>query len=241
MINEFSRTELIIGEQNQKLLFGKHVAVFGLGGVGSYVVEALCRSGVGHFTLVDNDAISITNLNRQLIATHKTLGMMKTEVIKQRVIDINPKAVADIYNIFYTGASKDLFNYLDFDYMVDAIDTVSSKIMLAQISQDLNVPLISCMGTGNKLDPTKLVACDIFETSACPLAKVMRKELRARGIKKLKVVYSTEPPITPGATDEITTNKKRCIIGSSPFVPPAAGILIASQVVKGLIDGADKA
>ncbi len=236
MLNEFSRTELIIGESNIKKLQSKHIAIFGLGGVGSFVTEALCRAGIGEFSLIDNDFVSITNLNRQLIATHKTIGQRKTDVSEQRIIEINPNAKINKYDFFYTKDTEDLLNYEKFDYMVDAIDTISSKIMLAEISQNLNIPLISSMGTGNKLDPCKLMVSDIYKTSVCPLAKVMRKELKARNIKKLKVVYSTEIPIDCGDSDETTLNKKRKIIGSSPFVPSVAGIIIASQVIRDILN-----
>lgn len=194
MSDQFSRTELLIGRENINKLNNKKVAIFGIGGVGSYVLEALVRAGIGNFVLVDNDKVDITNLNRQIIATHKTIGKDKVEVAKERVLDINPNAKVKIYKEFFMPDSKEILDDT-LDYVVDCIDTVTSKIELVLRANKLNIPIISAMGTGNKLDPTKFEVTDIYKTSECPLAKVMRKELKKRQIKKLKVVYSKEKPI----------------------------------------------
>ncbi len=229
-MNEFSREELIIGKENVDKLNSKKVAVFGIGGVGSYVVEGLARAGVKKFVLIDNDAVAESNINRQLIALHSTIGMSKVEVAKNRILDINLNAKVEIRQEFY---SKDTNNWIDnsIDYIVDAIDTVSSKLDLIEQAKTLNIPIISCMGTGNKLDPTRFEVVDISKTSVCPLAKVMRKELKNRGIKNVKVLYSKEEPIK--AIADYVNGKHSP--GSISFVPSVAGLIIAGEVVKDLI------
>ncbi len=231
MTNQFSRTELLIGEEGINKLQNSKVAIFGIGGVGSYVVEGLARVGVGNFILVDKDEVDETNINRQIIATHKTIGMSKVEVAKQRVLDINPKASIDIRKTFFMPESDDFFDET-IDYIVDCVDTVTAKIEIIMRAKKHNIPVISSMGTGNKLDPTKFEVEDIYKTSICPLAKVMRKELKQRGIENLKVVYSKEESIKTNKFDE-ETNKK--IPGSISFVPSVAGLIIASEVIKDII------
>lgn len=228
MLNEFSRTELLLGQDGLEKLKNAHVAVFGIGGVGSYVTEALARCGVGKLTIVDNDTVNITNINRQLIALHSTIGMKKTEAAKTRILDINPSAEVTALDCFYTGSEVDLSS---FDYIADAIDTVSAKLALIENAAGLGVPVISSMGTGNKLDPSKLTVTDIYKTEMCPLARVMRYELKKRRIKKLKVVYSTEQPREHKAESEEVTAKRKTI-GSVSFVPPAAGIMIAGEIIR---------
>ena len=230
MENQFSRTELVIGKEALETLKNAKVAVFGVGGVGSYVVEGLARAGIGSFIIVDNDEVSISNINRQLIATHKTVGRPKVEVVKERILDINPDAKVEIFKEFFMPDTKDLFDETC-SYVVDAIDTVTAKIDLIQRAKRLNVPIISCMGTGNKLDPTKFEITDINKTSVCPLAKVMRKELKQRGIKKLKVLYSKEEPIKFE-----TKERERRVPGSVSFVPSVAGLIIAGEVIKDIIN-----
>lgn len=230
MVNEFSRTELLIGTDGIDKLKNSHVAVFGIGGVGSYITEALARSGVGKLTLVDNDVVSITNINRQLVALHSTVGMKKTEVAKQRILDINPDAVVNAIDCFYTGNEIQLDG---FDYIADAIDSVASKLSLIENAYRLGIPVISSMGTGNKLDPLKLTVTDIYKTEMCPLAKVMRHELKKRNVKKLKVVYSTEKPCEHKAESEEVTPKRKTI-GSVAFVPSVAGLIIAGEIIKEL-------
>ena len=232
MSDQFERTELLIGKQNVKQLQNSKVAVFGIGGVGSFVVEALARAGIGNFILVDNDDISITNINRQIIATTKTIGMLKVEVAKSRILDINPNANVEIYKEFFMPESEEILDNTT-SYIVDSIDTMTAKIELVVRANKLNIPIISCMGTGNKLDPTKFEVADIYETTICPLAKVMRKELRKRDIKSLKVVYSKEEPIRNFTTFD-TANKP--VPGSISFVPSVAGLIIASEVVKDIIN-----
>lgn len=237
MINQFSRTELVIGKEAIEKLNNSKVAVFGIGGVGSYVVEALARAGVGKFILVDADCVSLTNINRQIIATHKTIGMKKVEVAKDRIKDINPDAEVEIIAELFTQESRAFFDE-SVDYVVDCIDTITSKIELVMRANNLNVPIISCMGTGNKMDPTRFEITDINKTSVCPLAKVMRKELKARGIKKLKVLYSKEEPVKVDTSYEEESNgqvKKKYIPGSVPFVPSVAGLIIAGEVIKDII------
>ena len=224
MLNQFSRTELLIGKEGIEKLQNAKVAVFGIGGVGSYVVEGLARAGVGNFLLVDKDTVDITNINRQIIATHKTIGKPKVEVAKERILDINPDAQVEILQEFFMPDSEEIFDNT-IDYIVDAVDTVTSKIELVVRAKKLNIPIISSMGTGNKLDPTKFEVTDIFKTSVCPLAKVMRKELRARNIDSLKVVYSKEEPIKT-QTD---------YPASISFVPSVAGLIIAGEVIKDII------
>ena len=230
MENQFSRTELVIGKEALKTLKNSKVAVFGVGGVGSYVVEGLARAGIGSFIIVDNDEVSISNINRQLIATHKTVGRPKVEVVKERILDINPDAKVEIFKEFFMPDTKDLFDETC-SYVVDAIDTVTAKIDLIQRAKRLNVPIISCMGTGNKLDPIRFEITDINKTSVCPLAKVMRKELKQRGIKKLKVLYSKEEPIKLEAKE-----RERRVPGSVSFVPSVAGLIIAGEVIKDIIN-----
>ena len=248
MLNQFSRTELLIGKEGIEKLQKSKVAIFGIGGVGSFVVEGLVRAGIGNFILVDADKVDITNLNRQIIATTKTIGKPKVEVEQERILEINPNANVKIIQEFFMPDSKEILDDT-VDYVVDAIDTVTAKIELVARANKLNIPIISSMGTGNKLDPTKLEVTDIYKTSICPLAKVMRKELRKREIKSLKVVYSKEEPIKPKGT-EISSCKTGCICppvtvkkctaknqvpGSISFVPSVAGLIIAGEVVKDII------
>lgn len=235
MLNQFSRTQMLIGEEGIKKLTNSKIAIFGIGGVGSYVAEALARSGVGNFILVDNDKVTITNINRQIIATTKTIGQYKVDLMKQRILDINPEAEVETYKTFYMPDCKE--NILDnsIDYIVDAIDTVTAKIYLIEEAQRLNIPIISSMGTGNKLEPSKFEITDIYKTSVCPLAKVMRKELKQRNIKKLNVLYSKEEPVKIKRNSEEETTKKQ-VPGSIAFSPSVAGLIIASKVVKDLIN-----
>lgn len=249
MLNQFSRTELLIGKEGIEKLQNAKVAIFGIGGVGSYVVEGLVRAGIEKFILVDDDKVCLTNLNRQIIATRKTVGKPKVEVAKERILEINPNAKVEIYQEFFMPSSKEILDET-VNYVVDSIDTVTAKIELVVRANKLNIPIISSMGTGNKLDPTKFEVTDIYKTSVCPLAKVMRKELRARGIKKLKVVYSKEEPIKPSETENNSckTNcicppgtARKCTIrnqvpGSISFVPSVAGLIIAGEVVKDIIN-----
>lgn len=223
MENQFSRTELVIGKEKMEILKKSKVAVFGIGGVGSYVVEGLARIGIGNFILIDKDEVSISNINRQIIATHSTVGKAKVDVAKERILEINPDANVETYQEFFMPETKGILND-SIDYIVDAIDTVTSKIELIVRANKLNIPIISSMGTGNKLDPTKFEITDIYKTSVCPLAKVMRKELKLKGIKKLKVLYSTEESI-----------KANGVIGSVSYVPSVAGLIIAGEVIKDLI------
>ena len=232
MQEQFSRTELLIGKQNIEKLQNAKVAVFGIGGVGSYVVEGLARAGIGNFILVDKDIVDITNINRQIIATTKTIGLSKVEVSKQRILEINPNANVEIYKEFFMPDSPELFDE-NTDYVVDCVDTITAKIELIIRAKNKGIPIISCMGTGNKLDPTKFEVTDISKTSVCPLAKVMRKELRDRGINSLKVVYSKEEPIKVKTLNE-ENNKK--IPGSISFVPSVAGLIIAGEVIKDIIN-----
>ena len=228
-MNQFSRTELLIGKDGVEKLANSKVAIFGIGGVGSFVVEALARAGIGNFVLVDNDEVDITNLNRQIIATHKTIGKPKVEIARERILDINPNANVEIYREFFMPESKGILDN-SIDYIVDAVDTVTAKIELAVRAEKMSIPIISSMGTGNKLDPTRFEVTDIYKTSVCPLAKVMRKELKQRGIKKLKVVFSKEEPIKPLNSNELT-NKKQ-VPGSISFVPSVAGLIVAGEVIK---------
>ena len=227
MLNQFSRTELLIGKEGIEKLQNAKVAVFGIGGVGSFAVEGLVRAGIGNFVLVDKDIVDITNLNRQIIATRKTVGKPKVEVAKERILEINPNAKVETYQQFFMPDSEGILDNT-VDYIVDAVDTVTAKIELVVRANKLNIPIISSMGTGNKLDPTRFEVTDIYKTSVCPLAKVMRKELRSRGIEKLKVVYSKEEPIKSG-TD------RNQVPGSISFVPSVAGLIIAEEVVKGIV------
>ncbi len=231
-MDQFSRTELLVGAEGIERLRNSRVAVFGIGGVGGYVVEALARSGVGTLDLIDNDKVSLTNLNRQIIATHSTIGRYKVDVAKKRVLDINPAAVVNTYRIFFVPETAADFDFHAYDYVVDAIDTVTGKIQLIVQADSACTSVISCMGAGNKMDPTAFRVADIYQTSVCPLAKVMRRELKKRGIRKLKVVYSEEVPIEVKAAAE--TEKKR-IPGSNAFVPSVAGLIIAGEVVRELL------
>ncbi len=233
MLEEFSREELLIGKNGIEKLQNSKVAIFGIGGVGSYVLEGLVRAGVKRFILVDNDVVSISNINRQIIAIQKTIGKPKVEVAKERILEINPKAEIEIFQEFFMPESKEYFDKT-VDYVIDCIDTVTAKIELVMRANKLNIPIISSMGTGNKLDPTKFEVTDIYKTEVCPLAKVMRKELKVRGIKKLKVVYSKEIPIKVENKDDENTFKKQ-VPGSISFVPSVAGLIIAGEVVKDLI------
>ncbi len=231
MNKRFSRTELLLGTEAMEKLKNSHVCIFGVGGVGGYVAEALARSGIGSLTLVDNDTISESNINRQIFALSSTVGMMKTSAAKERILDINPHCKVHEYNMFYLPETANEIDLTQFDYVVDAIDTVTAKIYLAQKCDELNIPLISSMGTGNKLDPTAFEVTDIYKTSVCPLARVMRTELKKRGVKKLKVVYSKEQPKNAVAD----SSNGRHAPGSCAFVPSVAGLIIASEVIKDLI------
>ena len=233
MLNQFSRTELLIGKDGLEKLKNLKIAVFGIGGVGSFVVEGLARSGIENFVLIDNDTICLTNLNRQIHATTKTIGMYKVDVMKQRILDINPDANIEIYKEFYLPESKIKILNKNIDYIVDAIDTVTTKVLLACQARDLEIPIISAMGTGNKLDPTRFEVTDIYKTSMCPLAKIMRKKLKENGVKKLKVVYSKEEPIKP-YYDEIRKEEK-VKAGSISFVPSVVGMIIAGEVIKDIL------
>ncbi len=230
MLEQLSREELLIGKESIEKIKKSKVAIFGIGGVGSYVVEGLVRAGIKKFILVDNDIVSLSNLNRQLIATTKTIGKPKVEIAKQRILEINPEAEVDIYQEFFMPETKGILDET-VDYIVDAIDTVTAKIELVLRANKLEIPIISSMGTGNKLDPTKFEIIDIYKTSVCPLAKVMRKELKQREIKKLKVVYSKEEPIKI----EKSEGKEKQVPGSISFVPSVAGLIIAGEVIKDII------
>lgn len=235
-MNRFIRTEMLLGTEAMERLKNSHVIIFGIGGVGGYVAEALARSGIGAFTLVDNDTVSESNINRQIIATEDTVLRDKVTVMKERILSINPKAEIITEKCFYLPENAEQFDFSVYSYVVDAIDTVTAKIDLVLRAQAAGVPVISCMGTGNKLDPSMLEITDIYQTSVCPLAKVMRKELRARGVKHLKVVYSKEEPRAPLAEllPKEEVQGRRAIPGSTAFVPPTAGLLMASCIVREL-------
>ena len=249
MLNQFSRTELLFGKEGMEKLYKAKVAVFGIGGVGGYVVEGLARSGVGEIDLIDDDKVCLTNLNRQLHATRKTVGKYKVDVAKERILEINPDAIVNIHNTFFLPETANEFDFTKYDYIVDAIDTVTGKIELVLKAKEAGVPIISSMGAGNKMNPAAFEVADIYKTSICPLAKVMRKELKRRGIKKLKVVYSKEIAIKPiedmaisckancicppGTARKCT--QKRQVPGSNAFVPSVVGLIIASEVVKDLM------
>ncbi len=239
MDNRFLRTQMVIGEKGLSKLSKSKVVVFGIGGVGGYVCEALARSGIGNLIIIDNDTISLSNINRQIIATEQTIGREKTQVMKERMLSINPKINVVTHNVFFLPGVTGIIDE-DADYIVDAIDTVSGKLWIAEEGERLNIPVISSMGTGNKLNPTELQVSDIYKTSVCPLAKVMRKELKDRGIKKLKVVYSKEQPQKSLIAEEELfalkekTNKRQTP-GSVSFVPPVAGFILASEVIKDLL------
>ena len=252
MLNQFSRTELLFGKEAMDSLFHARVAVFGIGGVGGYVCEALIRSGVQSFDLIDDDKVCLTNLNRQIIATRKTIGKYKADMMKERMLDINPQAVIRVHKCFFLPENADQFPFHEYDYIVDAVDTVTAKIALIIKAQEMNIPVISAMGAGNKQNPGRLQVADIYDTKVCPLARVMRRELKKRGVKKLKVVYSDEPPIKPvedmsiscrtncicppGAQHKCT--ERRDIPGNAAFVPAAAGLMMAGEIVRDLSDSA---
>lgn len=248
MQNQFSRTQLILGKTSMEKLADARVAVFGVGGVGGYVVEGLARSGVGHFDLIDDDKICMTNINRQIIATMKTIGQYKVDTMRERILDINPKAEVTVHKCFYLPENSSDFDFTRYSYVVDAVDTVTAKIEIIMQAQTCGVPVISCMGAGNKIDPTQFQVADIYKTTMCPLAKVMRRELKKRGVKKLKVVYSTEKSLRP-IDDETISCRSHCVCppgterkcterrdipGSTSFVPPVAGLIIAGEVIKDL-------
>jgi tRNA A37 threonylcarbamoyladenosine dehydratase len=249
MLNQFSRTELLVGNAGMEKLKNARVAVFGIGGVGGYTVEALARSGVGTLDLIDDDKICLTNLNRQILATRSTVGKYKVDVARDRILDINPDAVVNIYKMFYVPDTAGQFDFTQYDYVVDAIDTVTGKIELIMQADRTNTPIISSMGAGNKMDASAFKVADIYKTNMCPLAKVMRRELKRRGIKKLKVVYSEEKPLTPiddmaiscrthcicppGTARKCT--QRRQVPGSNAFVPSVVGLIIAGEVVNDII------
>lgn len=248
MLNQFSRTQLLLGEESMKKLSDMRVAVFGIGGVGGYVCEALVRTGIGHFDLIDDDKVCLTNLNRQIIATRKTVGLYKADVMKERMLEINPNVEVNVHKCFFLPENADEFPFADYDYVVDAVDTVTAKVELVMKCKEMNVPIISSMGAGNKLDASAFKVADIYKTKMCPLAKVMRHEMKKRGVKKLKVVYSEEKPTRPiedmsiscrthcicppGAQHKCT--ERRDIPGSVAFVPSVAGLIIAGEVIKDL-------
>ena len=248
MLDQFSRTQLLLGEESMKKLSDMRVAVFGIGGVGGYVCEALVRTGIGHFDLIDDDKVCLTNLNRQIIATRKTVGLYKADVMKERMLEINPNVEVNVYKCFFLPENADEFPFADYDYVIDAVDTVTAKVELVMKCKEMNVPIISSMGAGNKLDASAFKVADIYKTKMCPLAKVMRHEMKKRGVKKLKVVYSEEKPTRPiedmsiscrthcicppGAQHKCT--ERRNIPGSVAFVPSVAGLIIAGEVIKDL-------
>lgn len=240
MLDQFSRTELLLGREGVERLARAHVAVFGLGGVGGYAAEALVRSGVGALDLIDSDRVSLTNLNRQILATHRTLDQYKADAARDRALEINPEARVTARRVFYGPDTAGDFDFSQYDYVIDAIDTVTGKLALIQQALAAGTPIISCMGAGNKLDPTAFRVADIYETSVCPLARVMRKELKRRGIQKLKVVYSQEPPRNPEGElyqQSLEGEARRQVPGSVAFVPAVAGLLLAGEVVKDLALG----
>ena len=234
MTDQFTRTRLLLGDGGIERLRKARVAIFGLGGVGSYVVEALVRSGVGTLDLIDDDVIALSNLNRLLYATRDNVGQPKTEVVKARIATICPDTVVHAHRCFYLPETADRFDFTKFDYVADAIDTVSGKLQLAVSAKEANVPIISAMGAGNKLDPTAFEVADIAKTSVCPLARVMRRELRKRGIEHMKVVYSKETPIEPAETEPDGTHQKRQTPGSCAFVPSVAGLIMAGEIIRDL-------
>lgn len=238
MLNQFSRTELLIGSQAVQKLHAAHVAVFGIGGVGGYAVEALARSGVGRLTLVDNDTVALTNLNRQIIATYATIGQPKVTAMAERLRSINPHIEVHPCQCFFLPENQEQFDFSQYDYVVDAVDTVAAKIAIVMAAKAADVPVISSMGAGNKMNPALFQVADIYKTSVDPLARVMRQAMKKRGVKKLKVVYSTEQPLQPVDPDGecgAEAPKRRALPGSTAFTPSAAGLLIASEVVKDLI------
>ncbi len=233
MQNQFSRTEILLGPEAMSRLARAHIAIFGLGGVGSYVAEALVRSGVGSFELIDDDCVSLTNLNRQLLATHASLGQPKVEVMKERMLSINPQVKVQTRRCFFLPENQDSFNFHQYSYVVDAVDTIAAKVALVLQAQAAGVPIISCMGTGNKLHPELLQVADIYKTSVCPLARVMRQLLKKQQVKHLKVVYSQEEPLTP-QTVETKGTSQHPLPGSTAFVPATAGLLMAAEIVREL-------
>ena len=240
MLDQFSRTELLLGRAGMERLAQARVAVFGLGGVGGYAVEALVRSGVGALDLVDSDRVSLTNLNRQILATRRTLGQYKADAAQTRALEINPEAAVRTWKVFYGLDTAGAFDFTLYDYVIDAIDTVTGKLALIQQAREAGTPIISCMGAGNKLDPSAFRVADIYETSVCPLARVMRRELKRRGVRRLKVVYSQEPPMEPeGALYEesLAGEVRRQVPGSAGFVPAAAGLILAGEVIRDLACG----
>ena len=235
MQEQFSRTQILLGEEAMAKLQNARVAIFGIGGVGGYTAEALARSGIGALDLIDSDTVSVTNINRQLFATHSTVGKLKVEVAKDRLLDIHPDLTIRTHPVFYTPETADSFDFSQYDYIVDAIDTVTGKLCLAERAFAANTPIISCMGAGNKLDGTAFQVADISKTSICPLARVMRKELKKRGINHMKVVFTTEEALKPvGAEEEAAAIGKRQIPGSTSYIPGIAGLLLAGEVIKDL-------
>ena len=234
MTDRLERTRMLFGDEGMERLARSRVAVFGLGGVGGYVVEALARSGVGALDLIDSDSVSLSNLNRQILATADTVGMAKVDAAAARVAAVAPECRVRTYKMFYLPGETE-FPFHECDYIVDAIDTVTGKLGLVMAAREAKVPIVSAMGTGNKLDPTRLRVSDLSETSICPLARIMRKELRRRGVEHLKVVWSPEEPITPAPPEEAPPEGRRAIPGSNAFVPAAAGLILAAEVVRDLI------
>lgn len=238
MGNKFDRTKRLLGAEAMNKLKNSHVAVFGIGGVGGHAADALVRSGIGEITIVDSDEVAESNINRQLIATTKTVGRKKVEVMREHLLEINPEVKVNVYDCFFLPETKDQFDFSKYSYVIDAVDTVTAKLALVESCKEVNVPIISSMGAGNKLDPTAFEVTDIYKTSVCPLAKVMRKELKARGIKKLKVVYSKEIPLEPIEDEEFISDEKRsrrATPGSIAFVPSVAGLILAGEVIKDLV------
>lgn len=234
MSNAFSRTQMLLGEQGMERLARAHVAVFGVGGVGSYAVEALARCGVGELTVVDDDVVSLTNVNRQLVATLRTVGRPKVEVARERILDVNPDCRVHALRLFYGPDTANALDMAAFDYVIDCIDTVSAKLLLVERARAAGVPVLCSMGTGNKLDPTRFEVADIYKTSVCPLARVIRLECKKRRIRRLKVVYSKEEPRTPLPSDEQKGTAGRAVPGSVSFVPPVAGMILAGECIKDL-------
>ena len=236
MESQFSRTELLIGKEGLNKLQSTHVAVFGIGGVGGYVVEALVRSGIGEIDIIDNDKVALSNLNRQIIATHTSIGKYKVDIAEERIKDINPNCIVNKYQTFFTPETSSEFDFSKYDYVVDAIDTVSGKIELVMKCNEAGVPIISSMGAGNKMHPEMFEISDIYKTSVCPLAKVMRQELKKRKIKKLKVVYSKENPIKIQIQNEEKSTSGKPVPGSNAFVPSTVGLIIAGEVIRTLLN-----
>lgn len=233
-MDRFERTRLLLGDAAMERLAAARVAIFGLGGVGGYVVEALARSGVGALDLIDHDTVSVSNLNRQILATERTVGQLKTDAARARVMEINPGVQVRTHPVFYTPETAGRFDFTQYDYVVDAIDTVTGKLALAEQARAAGTPIISCMGAGNKLDPTAFRVADIYETSVCPLARIMRKELKKRGVERLKVVYSQEFPLAPQYDASPEPGQRKLPPGSTAFVPSVAGLILAGEVVKDL-------